>query len=371
METPPDSSPGRPARPCLLLVDDTPSNIDILVGLLKSDFDLKVAGRGEKALEIIASGVRIDLVLLDVMMPEMDGYEVCRRIRAAPASIDLPVIFLTAKSGVDDVVLGLDVGAQDYLAKPFRAPELLARVRTQLTLSAQRQEIARRNTELKEMLHIVCHDVANQLFVASMSLELMAASPQEDRALLVGRAMAAVKNGIGLTNLVREMRKMEDKGLELASVSLRECADQAGALAEGRLQAKHLTLTVQGNSARIRAEVFSLTNSVIGNLLSNAIKFSREGDAISLEIRDEGDEAVLVVRDHGLGMPPDVLETLFDVSKSHSRTGTAGERGTGFGMPLMAKFVRMYGGRISVVTHDAESHPGDHGTEFTLHLPHA
>ena len=360
-----------PERPCLLLVDDTPSNIDILVGLLKEDFDLKVAGRGAKALEIIASGARIDLVLLDVMMPEMDGYEVCRRIRAAPGSIDLPVIFLTAKSNVDDVVLGLDVGAQDYLAKPFRAPELLARVRTQLTLSAQRQEIARRNAELKEMLHIVCHDVANQFFVASMSLELLAEGPRGDPQAYIGRAMAAVKNGIGLTNLVREMRKMEDKGLELASVSLRDCVDQAALLVEDRLRTKHLTLTVGGTCAPVRAEIYSLTNSVIGNLLSNAIKFSRDGGAISLEITDQPDEAVLVVRDHGLGMPPDVLATLFDVSKSHSRVGTAGEKGTGFGMPLMAKFVRMYGGRISVTTRDVDSHPEDHGTEFTLHLPHA
>ena len=369
METPASPRPASSARPCVLLVDDTPSNIDILVGLLKVDFDLKVAGRGAKALEIIASGTRVDLVLLDVMMPEMDGYEVCRRIRANPASADLPVIFLTAKSEVDDVVHGLDLGAQDYLAKPFRAPELLARVRTQLTLSAQRQEIASRNAELKEMLHLVSHDVANQFFVASMSLELMAEGRGGDPQAFIARAQAAVKNGIGLTNLVREMRKMEDKGLELAPVSLRACVDQAALLAEDRLKAKHLVLAVTGSCAPVRAEIFSLTNSVVGNLLSNATKFSRDGERIEVEIREEGREAVLVVRDRGLGMPADVRETLFDVGKSHSRTGTAGERGTGFGMPLMAKFVRMYGGRIEVVSRDVEQHPQDHGTEFTLRLP--
>src|SRR3954462_13689020 len=115
-----------PRRPCLLLVDDTPANIHVLVGLLQADYDLKVATRGEQVLKICAQAPPPDLILLDVMMPEMDGYEVCRRLRATEATQAIPVIFLTAKSEVDDIVHGFELGASDYVSKPFRAPELQA-----------------------------------------------------------------------------------------------------------------------------------------------------------------------------------------------------------------------------------------------------
>ncbi len=114
-------------RPCILLVDDTPSNIDILVGLLKADYELKIANRGAKALKICETTERIDLILLDVMMPEMDGYEVCRVLRASPKTQSVPIIFLTAKTDLDDVVHGFEIGASDYLTKPVRPSELLAR----------------------------------------------------------------------------------------------------------------------------------------------------------------------------------------------------------------------------------------------------
>src|SRR5581483_4002571 len=111
-------------RPCLLLMDDTPANIQVLVGLLQADYELKVATRGAQALKICEQSPQLDLILLDVMMPEMDGYEVCRQLRTAEATRTIPIIFLTAKSEIDDVVRGFDLGASDYVAKPFRAAEL-------------------------------------------------------------------------------------------------------------------------------------------------------------------------------------------------------------------------------------------------------
>src|SRR4051812_12627583 len=161
------------SRASLLLVDDTPANIEILVGLLKDDYDLTVATRGAQALQICAKAKHLDLILLDVMMPEMDGYAVCKALRADPATHDLPIIFLTTKNEVADIVHGFDVGANDYVSKPFHPSELRARVRTHTTVRAQQLEIAEKNLELKETLHIVCHDVANHFSVVSMSLDLL------------------------------------------------------------------------------------------------------------------------------------------------------------------------------------------------------
>ena len=356
-------------RPCLLLVDDTPANIDVLVGLLRETYELKVANRGERALRICEEPGAVDLVLLDVMMPEMDGFEVCRRLRARPATRDLPVIFLTSKVKVEDMVEGFAAGASDYVAKPFQPDELRARVRTHLTLRAQQQEIAARNTELREMLQIVCHDVGNQFAVLSMALEIMQHHRDIPPTKFMPRIEAAVRNGIALTDLVRELRRSEDKGLALAPVPVRAALADALLLAEDRLAAKAITVASDVPEVTVHAEVCSLTNSVFGNLLTNAAKFSPRGGRIEItgEVRDGW--LVLQFRDHGIGMPPAVQETLFDFSRSRSRQGTEGEKGNGFGMPLLHRLVTRYGGRVEVESRERESHPQDPGSTFTLHLP--
>jgi two-component system sensor histidine kinase/response regulator len=357
-----------PSRPCLLLVDDTPSNIDVLVGMLKDDYDLKVANRGAKALKICEAGGPIDLVLLDVMMPEMDGYEVCRQLRATAATRDIPIIFLTAKSELEDVVHGFEIGANDYVAKPFRPAELRARVRTHLMIAAQQREIEAKNVELKEMLHIVCHDVGNQFAVLSMAVEIVTNHPELSLTKYLPRIAVAVRNGIGLTNLVRDLRRAEDKGLTPQPVPVKPALDEALLLAEDRLAAKQIELTAAVPDVRVLGEPFALTNSVFGNLISNAIKFSPRGSRIGITGEVQDGFVCLRFRDNGIGMPPAAMEHLFDVARSRSRPGTDGEKGTGFGMPLMHRFVTHFGGTVAVQSRDMEANPDDHGTEFVIRL---
>ena len=121
-------------RPTLLVVDDTPDNLTLMSGLLKDLYKVKVANGGDRALKIAASDSPPDLILLDIMMPEMDGYEVCRRLKADPKTADIPVVFLTAKSEEQDEMVGLELGAVDYITKPISPPIVLARVKTHLTL---------------------------------------------------------------------------------------------------------------------------------------------------------------------------------------------------------------------------------------------
>ena len=120
----------------VLVVDDTPDNLTLMGSLLRDHYLVKVANHGEKALKIAQSGTPPDLILLDVMMPDMDGYEVCRRLKTLPATRDIPVIFLTARSDPNDESLGFTLGAVDYIAKPISPPLLLARVNTHLALKA-------------------------------------------------------------------------------------------------------------------------------------------------------------------------------------------------------------------------------------------
>lgn len=340
----------------------------MLVGLLQEDYDLRIANRGEKAIRICQGTGRIDLILLDVMMPGMDGFEVCRALQSDPATCEIPILFLTAKSELESVLKGFELGGSDYLTKPFSAQELRARVRTHVTLHAQKLEIARQNATLKEMLHIVCHDVANHFAVLSMALEMAETNP----ASLVGRSLpymqAAVKNGMSLTEMIREMRRSEDKVLTLQPVPLRSAVNEALLLLQGRIEAKALEVRTVVPELQVIAEPCALVNSVLCNLLTNAIKFSHPGGRIELVASVEGERVCLRVRDHGMGMSSQVLEHVFDMGRSHSRPGTQGERGTGFGMPLMRRFVTQFGGQVEVTSRDEASHAGDSGTEFRIWL---
>jgi putative two-component system response regulator len=137
------------ARPTVLIVDDTPDNLALMSALLREHYRSKVATTGEKALRIAASEPRPDLILLDVMMPGMDGYEVCRRLKAAPATAGIPVIFLTARSEIEDEQRGFDAGAVDYITKPISPPIVLSRVRTQLQLKQARDLLSDQNAFLE------------------------------------------------------------------------------------------------------------------------------------------------------------------------------------------------------------------------------
>ena len=135
-------------KPRILIVDDTPANIKVLHNLLREDYELSVATSGAGALEIAFSDDRPDLVLLDVMMPEMDGYEVCRRLKADPRTRDVPVIFVTAMSEVEDETKGFGLGAVDYITKPIRPPIVEARVATHLELARTQRRLAQQNAAM-------------------------------------------------------------------------------------------------------------------------------------------------------------------------------------------------------------------------------
>jgi len=146
---PVDPAPSRdePARPRVLLVDDTRANLEVLLAALKARYKLGVATSGQKALDYVAN-TPPDLVLLDIMMPEMDGYEVCSRLKGDPVTRDIPIIFITALSEIDEKVKGFKLGAVDYITKPFEPVEVRARVHTHLQLESLRQDLARQNQAL-------------------------------------------------------------------------------------------------------------------------------------------------------------------------------------------------------------------------------
>jgi adenylate cyclase len=165
----------------ILVVDDAPANIQVLSATLKEKgYQISVATNGKQALDVLAR-VRPDLILLDVMMPEMDGFETCRRIKASEQWRQIPVIFLTAKTEVGDIVKGFELGAVDYVAKPFNAHELLARVNTHLTLDELRRSLAEKNAELAR-----AHELVRRAFGRYVSEEVAASILKSPEGLELG-----------------------------------------------------------------------------------------------------------------------------------------------------------------------------------------
>ena len=159
------------SKPTVLVVDDLPDNLTLMSNLLKDEYKVKVANHGEKALKIALSDHPPDLILLDIMMPDMDGYEVCSRLKANPASWNIPIIFLTAKAEVEDERRGLELGAVDYITKPIRPSIVLARVRTQLELKAARDILSDQNAFLESEVARRMHE--NQL-IQQVSIHALA-----------------------------------------------------------------------------------------------------------------------------------------------------------------------------------------------------
>ena len=172
-----DVQQDRPYRPTILIVDDTPDNIMLLSRLLKDKYHTKVATNGSTALQVAGATPDLDLILLDVMMPGMDGYETCRQLKANPATSDIPVIFLTAKNQIEDEAMGLSVGAVDYLGKPISPPILFARVSTHLTLRAARKLLQEHNENLERMVQ----QRTEQLLLMQEALILAMGSMAETR----------------------------------------------------------------------------------------------------------------------------------------------------------------------------------------------
>jgi putative two-component system response regulator len=160
------------SRPMILIVDDNATNIDLLVNTLKAGHRLGIAKSGPKALAFAAKQ-KPDLVLLDIMMPEMDGYEVCRRLKADPQTAAIPVIFITAMSETSDKTRGFDLGAVDYITKPFQAAEVMARVRTHLSLEEMRRELSAHNLLLERKVEQKTAEIRAMLEASIGAMALM------------------------------------------------------------------------------------------------------------------------------------------------------------------------------------------------------
>lgn len=348
----------------ILAVDDSITNCDIIIDSLGKNYRISVATTGEQALELLKKS-RPDLILLDIILPGISGYDLCRKLKNSDLYKDIPIIFLTVLTNQDQVVRGFETGAEDYIMKPFNVKELQARVKLHMEIKNSRDLILERNKEQRELIHILCHDLANTLTSISAYTSLLKDLP-ENQTKYVKNLKSSVTNGCNIINMVRKIDLSLDKKILLSSINLKECIDKSLEILKSQLEDKNINVNIQVESdIDIYAEPVSIVNSVLNNILTNAIKFSYRGSEIKIVQHIDNKKILLTIEDNGIGIPANNLNNLFDMNYQ-SRKGTEGETGTGFGMLMIKKFMNIYKGKVGVSSTSINDDMVNHGTSITL-----
>jgi signal transduction histidine kinase len=378
----------------ILIVDDTPTNVAMLADyLVGRGFSVMVAQDGEEGIER-AMFAHPDLILLDVMMPRIGGFDTCRRLKANNATKDIPVIFMTALADIGDKIAGYEAGGVDYVTKPFHTDEVLARINTHLTLQTMRrqlvaqnrqlqeeiaerqkaeailaqrsQELVRSNAELEQMAYVASHDLQEPLRMVASYMQLLGqrygSGLNAEAHEFIGFAVDGAKRMQALIDDLLTYSRVGTKAKPLEPTACSEVLDTTLATlrmttSESGAQVQYATMPVVMGDREQLTQLFQ-------NLICNAIKF-HDKTAPRIEVRavDDGAYWRFEVEDNGIGIAPEYFERIFVMfQRLHSRSAY---EGTGIGLAICKKIVERHGGRIWV-----EPAP-QHGSIFKFTLPKA
>ncbi len=357
------------------------------LGMLVSEAD-----NGKDACKfLLAAPNAYDLIVTDYEMPEMNGMEFVKRLRLEMGLSGIPVVMLSAVADKETQIEMFRSGISDCIEKPFIREEFIARIGAHLDssilqkrLKANVSELRRLNNELernkdslekanseaRELLHILCHDLSNPFSAIISSFELI--NDHESFKTFKPELIALAHNGMEVIDLVRKMRALEEGKMKirLQPCSLAKLISDSAMMVRAKYAAKKVSLITESDSAAIAmVEPASFLNSILNNLLTNALKFSFSGEKVFARAFLEDGKPVITITDFGIGMPAKMLDVIFELGRPTSREGTAGESGTGFGMPLVKRFVEAYVGNISIKSTEAtQEKPHEHGTEIRIEL---
>ena len=360
----------------ILIVDDVVSNVLLLKILLTNEkFQVCTASNGNMCIEQ-AKKEKPDLILLDVMMPDISGFDTAVILKKDPETLDIPIIFLTALNTPSDLVKGFQVGANDFLTKPFNKEELVMRVMHQIQLVAAKRIIVQQNEELKrtisnrdKMYSVIAHDLRSPMASIRMVLNLAvnvvsadvvgeeifnlldkANRESEETHDLLDNLLKWTKSQTGRLNVVYQDIDLDD--IVPGAVDIFRMIAEMKKIDLKYLPAEE-KLTVHGDNDMIK--------TILRNFLSNAVKFTPEGKAIEVFYKREGDFARISVRDYGVGIASDRVGSIF--TKGETSYGTGGEEGSGLGLQLCQDFARKNGGDAMVESVEGE------GSTFSFTIP--
>jgi signal transduction histidine kinase len=363
-ETPPPQASGASAM--ILLVDDSRDMREYVVRLLESRYRVITAEDGQHALDLIDTGIRPDLVLSDVMMPRLDGFGLLKALRARPLTESTPVVFLSARAGEEARIEGFDVGADDYLIKPFNARELITRIHTHMRLSRQRRELDQRKDVF---LATLAHELRNPLAPIRNAAQLLGSPSLEPKQLQWAQSVIQrqVKHMAWLLDDLLDIARITQGKLELKKqrITLSNVVDSAVEAARPLLDGKNHQFTVTLPSEPVTLDVDALRLSqVISNLLTNAAKYTDAGGHITLAGDIEGGMLSLSIKDNGIGIASESLTGIFVMFSQVAGAAARSEGGLGIGLALVRGLVALHGGTL-----EARSEGLGRGSEFIIRLP--
>ena len=365
-----------PADYKILIVDDVVSNVLLLKILLANQkFQVCTANNGTTCIEM-ARKEHPDLILLDVMMPDMNGFDTATVLKKEEGTKDIPIIFLTALNTPQDLVHGFQVGASDFLTKPFNKEELVMRVTQQISLVAAKRIIEKQNAELRatldnrdKMYSVIAHDLRSPMASIRMVLNLVVASATPEAVgpelyALLDQANRESEEVHDLLDNLLKWTKSQTGRLTVVKqdLDLNDIIPGVVEIFEAISFTKRIKLDLQKTDAPLVVNADNdMLKTVVRNFLSNAIKFSPEDSSIEIIMGTEGEMAKVSVRDHGVGIAADRLGSIFH--KGETTYGTGGEEGSGLGLQLCQDFARKNGGDCTV-----ESVEGQ-GSTFSVLIP--
>lgn len=368
----------------LLISDDNQINIKLLSHVLQEvGYNVISASNGREALDLAALN-KPDLILLDVMMPDLTGFEVSKRLKSEKELQDIPIIFISALDESDDIIRGFESGGVDYIVKPFQKNEILARIRTHLILSVLQKErderikiLKKREAELSalnkqkdDLVRMVSHDIKNPL-TGIIGLSSLLQKELEDSPEDINQMLSIIEqSGRKLVTLVNQVLKADKESgfqqhLTIEQVLIRDILQQIVDVNAPKALLKGVSLSFKDKT---NGQIFKLDavkmEIALNNLVSNALKFTpSRGDVfISANINDQN--LVISVQDTGIGIPDSMIDKLF-ISKGKDRTtiGTEGEIGTGLGLDIVQDYIHLHDGTITVSSVENE------GSTFTIRIP--
>lgn len=366
-----------PSEYKILIVDDVMSNVLLLKVLLTNEkFAIATASNGRQALEQVEKE-NPDLVLLDVMMPDMSGFEVAQHLKSNPNTADIPIIFLTALNSTADIVKGFQVGANDFISKPFNKEELIIRVTHQISLVAAKRLILSKTEELQrtiagrdKLYSVIAHDLRSQMGSIKMVLNMlilnlpsekigaemyelltMANQTTEDVFSLLDNLLKWTKSQIGKLNVV-----YQDVDLVEVTDGVIEIFSMVASLKKIRIR------EMKPEKMMVNADI-DMLKTVVRNLLSNAIKFSKENSEVLVKMEEVDGMAVVSVQDYGCGISEEGQKKLLHTDTHFSTFGTNNEEGSGLGLLLCKDFVVKNGGKLWFTSKEGE------GSIFSFSIP--
>jgi len=308
--------------PCVLVVDDTIDNLRLLSDILDHrGYEVRAVTSGAQAL-LAAAADPPDLILLDITMPDMDGYEVCRRLKAQPASRDVPVIFLTALNETADKVKGFDIGGVDYVTKPFQVEEVLARVQTHVALRQAQVALAESNTHLRaleqlrdDMVQMIVHDMRSPLTALLLRLRFLGSPPATLSEQQAEDLRAAIQSAQALTRMTDDLLDVSrlEEGRMPVERSVwdltRMARDVCAALAA---MDRDRSIDVESTAAIEATCDGGLVRRIMENLVSNGIRHTPAGSRLRVSIASADGRVRVAVHDEGDGVPQEARARIFE-----------------------------------------------------------